>query len=185
MVAERTQRAPNDRRDAFDRRLIPQPADDRLFGVVQPDRRRGNAAEREAYRKKLEKEYARFVFSHMLHAVHALNDARAWDMLCIGSDNDGLINPFDFDINANDETGLEDSGVLLDHMLNILRNPNYLSDLDDGRLVVYEDGEERPLTFVEWQPLMFGLSPQDVVEKISYRNVDAFLAKYFHAGYLT
>ncbi|EAY31655.1 amidohydrolase family protein [Microscilla marina] len=115
---------------------------------------------------QMRNEYLRLWMVNALQAVRAINDVSAWDILCIGSDYDGILNGFDI---------YEDVACYPDlqlHLFQYLHNP-------------------LPCPFVEGlqtkediKKLYFGLTPEQIMEKVLYKNVDNFMMRYYNNYYL-
>jgi len=125
-------------------------------------------SEREDVLKIIRKEYALLMLSNIFYIIKTCFEKSAWDIVCIGSDFDGMIDSL---------TGCEDVTCytqLKEDMLEILHNPEKLINLF-----------AEFFSKVEIQNLMFGYSPEQLVDKIFTVNVENFLEKYFHDGYLS
>lgn len=131
-----------------------------------------------AYEHKLKHEYLKLVWSNIFHMVRVVSEARkvegepadGWKMIAIGSDFDGIINPFNT---------YPDVCCFMD-----LKKE--LSDyLKEGGPVNYAiNGEVRHFHPEEIGQLMFGKTPEELLDAVFYDNADRFLKKYFNAGYL-
>lgn len=115
---------------------------------------------------QMRNEYLRLWMSNALLVVKACNDASAWDIICIGSDYDGILNGFDIYEDVTQYPSLHM------HVLQYLYNP-LPSPFVEGLK-----------TKDEIRALYFGLTPEQITEKILYKNVDSFLQRYFHDDYL-
>lgn len=97
---------------------------------------------------------------------------RAWDIVCIGSDNDGLVNALkDFQTSAE----LPD---LIEEIRNYLNNP------DDIRNPVKQGDAAIVIRGTDTHILKFGLTTDEIIDKITFGNVRNFLEKYYHDDYL-
>lgn len=101
-------------------------------------------------------EYVRLWMSNALHIVKTVGKVSAWDLICIGSDYDGVINGFDvyFDVMSYPD--------FKNHVIQFLHRPIANS---------YVEGLK---TVEEIKALYFGLTPEQIAEKILYKNVDHF-----------
>ncbi|HAS47120.1 MAG TPA: hypothetical protein DCS93_41945 [Microscillaceae bacterium] len=111
-------------------------------------------------------EYVRLWMSNALHIVKTVGDASGWDLICIGSDYDGIINGFDI---YHDVMSYPD---FQNHVIQYLNRP------------IANPYVEGLTTVEEIKSLYFGLTPDEIAEKILYKNVDNFLQRYYHDGYL-
>jgi hypothetical protein len=114
----------------------------------------------------------------MLHIVNVCGSKEGWDIICMGSDFDGMINSLDaFD--------------------SVEKYPALFEKIHE-RLT-----DESPVLQMEWEPyqldniettvlytsqsvhnLKFGLTPDEIIEKLAYKNIEHFLEKYFNDQYL-
>ncbi len=119
----------------------------------------------------LRKEYVRLVLSNMFHIARLVGDESAWEMICLGSDFDGLIDPFN---TYND-------GEKLDLLISEIRQ--YLMfDNEDYDLTIYENNQKRRLSRRDMETYRFGLSVDEIIENIAYKNVERFLEKHFKSS---
>lgn len=108
-------------------------------------------------------QYAKVVLANMLRIVQVLNKKEAWDIISIGSDFDGLIN------HLNCCQSSAEVPVLEKYMLKVLK----------GKTDISQEGFNYRLTAGEIQTLMFGMQPQDILEKVFYSNAVNFLKNSF------
>lgn len=101
---------------------------------------------------------------------NAANKHKAWDIVCIGSDNDGLVNAL------KDFQTSEELPELMDELKSYFNNPHQITNPVDNDKEVF--------SVEEGKNLRFGLSATTIIEKISFTNVTSFLQKYYHDGYL-
>jgi microsomal dipeptidase-like Zn-dependent dipeptidase len=121
---------------------------------------------------------AEILIAQMLHIVNVCGGKEGWDIICIGSDFDGMINSLDaFD-------SVEKYPDLFERIHKLLT-------------------DETPILQINWEPyelhnntttllypsqsvhnLKFGLTPDEIIEKIAYKNIENFLEKYFNDRYL-
>ena len=112
----------------------------------------------------LRTQYVKVLCANLFEIVKTVNSQKGWDLLSIGSDYDGLINHLDFyPTTANMPTVRED-------MLNFFKNPVEIS----------QDGFNYSLTFNEIKRLMFGLSAEEIIDKIFAGNAMTFLQNNFN-----
>lgn len=115
-------------------------------------------------RDSMRDEYIRLLMSNIFHVIRVCNDKKAWDMICIGSDFDGLINSFDV---FSDVSSMPQLYI---GMLQFLYRPI--------------PNEHVGLSVDTMKSLMFGYSPQEIIDKIKRTNVENFLERYFNDEYL-
>ena len=104
-------------------------------------------------------EYLKLVVANLIEAVRAIGDKTAWDILSIGSDNDGIINPLDFYSSADK-----------------------FSELRSDLLAFFRDPVENPDVNLQkgfYKKYYYGLDPEEIVEKIMFGNVMKFLERNF------
>ena len=112
----------------------------------------------------LRTQYVKVLCANLFEIVKTVNSQKGWDLLSIGSDYDGLINHLDFyPTTANMPTVRED-------MLNFFKNPVEIS----------QDGFNYSLTLNEIKRLMFGLSAEEIIDKIFAGNAMTFLQNNFN-----
>ncbi len=166
---------------------------DGLIGLVLHEDRMPGGAMQKVLRKfkheetgknrsvKLRAQYTKIIASNIFHIVNVIHDSSptyeieeatsdAWTMLTIGSDFDGMINPFD-SYGSSDQLG-----DLANDLEDFLKTP---SDV-----VVYKNNLETELRSVVLEDLMCGIKPHEIVEMISHKNAETFLSKYFTKSYL-
>jgi microsomal dipeptidase-like Zn-dependent dipeptidase len=107
----------------------------------------------------------KLIMSNIFHFVRAVGDKKAWDVLCIGSDMDGVIVPFEI---YPDYTRIKD---LATHCLQFLTRPLDLNEIS--------------LDKSDIKQLMYGYDPQELTEKLMSKNVMNFMKKFFHDDYLS
>ena len=112
----------------------------------------------------LRMQYVKVLCANMFEIVKTVNTVKGWDLLSIGSDYDGLINHLDF------YPTTADMPTLKKDMLNFLKKPTEKS----------QAGFNYKLTLAEINRLMFGLSAEDIIDKIFAGNVMAFLKNNFN-----
>jgi len=109
--------------------------------------------------------YIKLIMSVIFQIVRAINDEGAWDIISFGTDFDGAIDPYNL---YSDATTLPD---LARDMYQFLSAPFDLTEIGVSAADITGN-------------YLFGLSPQEIVEKIAYKNAMGFLEKYYHDGYL-
>ena len=103
---------------------------------------------------------------NVLQIVKVINKKEAWDLVCIGSDFDGVIDPFECYRDA------ETLKQLPDDIAQYLANPTF--DLDWIGVTALDIKNK----------YMFGYTAQEIAEKIAYSNVLLFMERYFNSQYL-
>ena len=126
------------------------------------------------YKQELRDLYLKLVWSNIFHIIKTVHDQReganGWKMVALGSDYDGLVDPFDlFD-------GTSEFMVLREEMINYLNAKK--------EIFFAEAGEAKVLPNQEVDLLMFGKTPEELLKDVFHKNTDQFLSKYFTAGYL-
>lgn len=107
-----------------------------------------------------QEEYLKVLFANLFTAVKYIKQPNAWDILCLGSDMDGVINPMDIYPDSSYMKELEQDMIAF-----LYAKPHIKGEIN-----------LRPEFYKTY---MYGLSPEEIVYKIMYGNVDAFLKKYF------
>lgn len=125
---------------------------------------------------KLKLIYVRLIWSNIFHIIKLIYDNRnhenGWKIISIGSDYDGMIDPFDGYYSVSDLPALFND--MADYM-NKGRGPVYYAD--NGNIFEFQRNEIATL--------MFGKKIEDILSDICFNNVDIFLSKYFTNRYLT
>lgn len=112
-------------------------------------------------------EYAKLILLNVIRIIDICKSERAWDMVCIGSDFDGMI---------NDLTGFEDVTtfpVMERIMLSLLDQPISLVNPHAGYYTESQISE-----------LLCNYKPEEIVAKLFYKNTMDFLKKYYTQDYL-
>ena len=116
--------------------------------------------------KKKAEIYLKLIMCNVLQIVKVINKKEAWDLVCIGSDFDGVIDPFECYRDA------ETLKQLPDDIAQYLANPTF--DLDWIGVTALDIKNK----------YMFGYTAQEIAEKIAYSNVLLFMERYFNSQYL-
>ncbi|MBL6448519.1 hypothetical protein JMN32_19570 [Fulvivirga sp. 29W222] len=127
---------------------------------------------KKAYRaqQELADLYCQLVLSNIFQVVLAVGDVSAWDIMALGSDYDGIMDPF----NCYPKVG--DFHKLIDDIGKFLNTPKPLKLYKNDKLTTVEPSKLKEM--------MYGLSPTDIKQKIAYENAEVFLSRYFNDGYL-
>ena len=102
--------------------------------------------------------YVKAIWANFFAAVSAVNRRSAWDILCFGSDFDGMITPYETYAKASDTPDLAND------LLQFLQSPTDIDTL---------------FTHKELKRLMFGLSPNEIMKKIMQTNQYECLQRSF------
>ncbi len=116
-------------------------------------------------------EAIKLLMAHIFHVVRVCNSKDAWDLITIGSDFDGMISSF------SEYQELSDFPNLSIHIFQFLYS--LPTDRACGKTDHYSS-----FTKKEFKRLMFDYTPEEIVNKIMYKNLELFLEKYFHDDYL-
>ncbi len=98
--------------------------------------------------------YIKIIVANILSIVKAVNKQNVWDMICIGSDYDGLITPFEIYPTS------AEFGLLYEDLLNFFCYPTSIFNL---------------FSLDEVKQLMFGFNADYIVKKIISNNLTTFL----------
>jgi microsomal dipeptidase-like Zn-dependent dipeptidase len=105
------------------------------------------------------------IMSNVFMVIRAINTIDAWNICCIGSDYDGLINHLDPFPTSEDVHVLRDEiEFYLDHLHDV-------TEPVTGRII---------FTVANMKALMMGLTAKQITEKVFSANVMAFLKKNFN-----
>ena len=106
----------------------------------------------------------KLIMSQFFQFVRAVGDKKAWNMLCLGSDMDGVIESLDIYPNYRL------TGDLAVHCFQFFTRPLDLLEIGLNKMKVRE--------------LMYGYDPQELTEKLMSKNILDFMEKYFQDSYL-
>lgn len=112
----------------------------------------------------LRRQYVKVLFANLFETVKTVDSKKGWNIICIGSDYDGLINHLDFYPTSGEMP------VLRNDMLEFLENPDEIS----------QAGFNYNVSLAEIKRLMFGLSAGEIIDKIFAGNVMEFLKNNFN-----
>ncbi len=151
----------------------------RLRKVMQRRQQKGKNVDKvkrelDKWRKIMRKKYIHLLMSNVFQIVYAVGQKSAWNIISIGSDYDGLVDPLDsyYDVH--------DFPAFYEDMLHFLKNPNQYPPLK-----IYKQNKCGQLPYNELKSLYFNLTPEEIAEKIAHKNAEDFLRKYFTQAYLT
>lgn len=131
-------------------------AGNNIIEVIKNDESAGGA--------ELRMQYVKVLSANLFEIVKTVNSKKGWDLISIGSDYDGLINHLDF------YPTTADMPVLRNDILEFFRNPTEIS----------QEGFNYSLPLTEINRLMFGLSAEEIMDKVFAGNVMAFLQANFN-----
>lgn len=123
---------------------------------------------------------AEIIMANMLYIVDKCG-RKGWDCIALGSDFDGMINSLDAYGDILHYT------QLFEYLRKILDGSGPVLDVVFKVKVcgIFKKKVRKVLfTAADVQRLKYGLSTDEIIEKISHGNVDVFLQKYFHNHYL-
>ncbi|MGB3183806.1 MAG: hypothetical protein WBB45_20605 [Cyclobacteriaceae bacterium] len=126
------------------------------------DHRRQRAEDR------LRLEYVKLFLANILHIVHYKGE-KAWNHICLGTDFDGIMDPFD-----TYSLSIDVPRLVLD-MKNLLRRPQTIR--------IYKNNDIFDLEPRDVKKLLFGKTPDELIDKIAYKNLERFMSKYFTDRY--
>jgi len=138
-----------------------------------------------AYREKAKRLYAQLFLTNVFHIVRVgeaylasggrvAGSADPWKTVALGSDNDGIVDPFDTYRTAADFPAFRKKLI---EALKTQERP-YMREFR----ILSLPGEV-PMPAAEIARLMNGQTPEEVVDRIFYSNVRHFLKKYFNDAY--
>lgn len=93
--------------------------------------------------------YAKIIWANTFSCIKAVGEKAAWDIVSVGSDFDGMIVPFETYPRANEMVDMAND------LLYFLRNPEPIFNL---------------FTKEDIEKLMFGLSPEEIMQKFMFEN---------------
>ena len=104
-----------------------------------------------------------------------IDEVEAWKTICLGTDNDGIVDPFDHYSTSADLPAFR---AKISEALN-----NYVMPEYQGFNVINLPSETQ-YSLSEIDDLMAGQPWVEAIDKVFYNNTDAFLRKYFSKTYL-
>ena len=115
--------------------------------------------------EELRYEYMRLAASNIFQIIYAIGEKSAWTRIMIGSDYDGIMNPFDI---------YPRSGYF----------QRFIYDLEKflekpGSLIIYKNGTEATLSSKEIAQYMYGYKPRELAEMIAIKNFENFIQRHF------
>lgn len=138
-----------------------------------------------AYREKAKRLYSQLFLTNVFHIVRVgeaylasggrvAGTADPWKTVALGSDNDGIVDPFDTYRTAADFPAFREKLI---EALKTQERP-YMKEFR----ILSLPGED-PMPAAEIRRLMDGQTPEEVVDRIFYGNVRYFLKKYLNDAY--
>lgn len=115
---------------------------------------------------------------HIIQVLHKDREEFAWDIITLGSDMDGLIDPFDNYSKAGNLTAFRN------HIFTYLDTYNTIPDTFKIRDIYANHNGSVFITNDQLKLLNANLSTKDIVDKIFYKNLETFLSNYFTKKYL-
>jgi microsomal dipeptidase-like Zn-dependent dipeptidase len=107
--------------------------------------------------KQRKQVYIKIIAANILTIIKAINNKKAWNILCIGSDYDGLITPFEIYPTS------AEFGLLAMDLVNFFSNPVSISTL---------------FSVEDIKKLMFGFTSMEIVERIMSSNLRNFMVEH-------
>lgn len=123
---------------------------------------------RQGAEDRLRQEYAKLFLANILHIVNYKGE-KAWDHICLGTDFDGIMDPFD-----TYSLSMDVPRLALD-LKNLLRTPQPIR--------IYKKDRVMDLHARDIRKLLFGKSPDELIDKVAYKNLETFMSKYFTDRY--
>lgn len=142
-----------------------------LIGIMLEDTRLGGKKATKSINKTIDgtsqrrNEYLKVFMANAFHIVKTINDPKAWDIIAVGSDFDGAINPLNQYADAS----------RFPEFRNDLTN--FLQQIKDYDIVL--SNQNYPFSNQEVIALMYQYTPEQIVDKILATNTLHFLAQNF------
>ncbi len=106
-----------------------------------------------------------------------IDEKTAWNTVCLGSDNDGIVDPFD---HYNKADSLDE----FQHRLPKAIKLNFKSYWKKFRILSVSNNTCEFYTKEELSDLLCGYSPEEAIEKVFSENLVNFMSTYFTKAYL-
>lgn len=116
-----------------------------------------------------------------LHKMGREMDIRtAWDTICLGTDHDGIIDPFN---HLSTAASLEDfKNICIDALEH---RDSEVRKKEGSQIRLIDHTGTFPMSKGTMEELMMGISPKLLMEKVFSENIMVFLKKYFRPDYLS
>ena len=147
-----------------------------LIGIVPHEGRMpGPAFKKEVKKMKngsreKQEAYLKLLWSNIFQIIFAVNDKSGWNIIGLGSDYDGLMDPFNVY-----PTSKEFNRMAVDMT-------SFLNKTEE--LILYKGNIRQSVPKHEIKSLMFDYSAEEIVDKLFNQNADSFLKKFFTPNYL-
>ena len=112
---------------------------------------------------------------NQINPTNPIEETEAWKTICLGTDNDGIVDPFD---HFNTASRLRDFRIKLAESIKW----NKADHMKKYRILSLP--KEEPFTEAELLDIMQGYAPKEIAEMVFYDNSRKFLSKYFTNAYL-
>lgn len=107
--------------------------------------------------------------------ANTIDEKEAWKTISLGTDNDGIVDPFD---HFNTAAKLREFRIKLAESIK-WNNKDYMK-----KYKILSLPSEKPFTYDELLDIMQGYSPKEIMDQVFYENSNNFLSKYFTDAYL-
>jgi len=104
-----------------------------------------------------------------------IEERQAWKTISLGTDNDGIVDPFDH---------YNTAAKLRDFKLKLIDSINWNDKPYMKKYKILSLPSEQPFTQMELTNLMLGLTPEEIADCVFYDNTHRFLSTYFTSEYL-
>lgn len=104
-----------------------------------------------------------------------IEERQAWKTISLGTDNDGIVDPFDH---------YNTAAKLRDFKLKLIDSINWNDKPYMKKYKILSLPSEHPFTQDELKDLMLGLTPEEIADLVFYDNTHRFLSTYFTTTYL-
>ncbi|HRK27340.1 MAG TPA: membrane dipeptidase [Chitinophagales bacterium] len=142
-----------------------------LIGIMLEDTRLGGKVAVKSIKKTIDwsqqqkDEYIKLFMASPLHIVKVIGNVSAWDIIALGSDFDGAINPMDT---------YQDASRMQELRFDVI---DFLYRVQQNRLAITK--ERYLFDNAEIVALMYGLTPEQIADKMLRSNALNFLANNF------
>ena len=112
---------------------------------------------------------------NQINPSNPIEETDAWKTISLGTDNDGIVDPFDF---------FNTASRLRDFRLKLAESMKWNNAEHMKKYKILSLPSEVPFTDAELLDIMQGYSPKEIAEMVFYDNTREFLSKYFTKTYL-
>ena len=112
---------------------------------------------------------------NQIDSSNSIAETEAWKTVSLGTDNDGIVDPFDY---------FNKASRLTDFRIKLAESIKWNNEDHMKKYKILSLPSEIPYTDAELLDIMQGYSPKEIADLVFYENTRTFLSKYFTKTYL-